>query len=75
MSISQNQFAFADVSDQEFEALLYTALFNEVSRLNVTYRARQRQQIRSFILSCGKLFLQIRALSENRETFPQKMQQ
>lgn len=75
MQLPQNQFAFADVSDEEFRALIYTVMFDETQRLKVTYRSRQRQQIRQFILSCCKFYLRSCASTANQEAFLQNKQQ
>lgn len=75
MQLPQNQFALTDVSDQEFRGLIYTVMFDEIQRLRVTYRSRQRQQIRQFILSCCKSYLQSYAPAANQEISLQKMQQ
>lgn len=67
MPENQNQFAFRDITDNDFASLLYTAVFNETQRLKFTYRSRQRQQIRNFILAGYKLYLQSRASSRKKE--------
>lgn len=41
---------FTKVTDEEKDALLYTAVFNEVNRLNETMNKEERQRIRQFIL-------------------------
>ena len=42
---------FTEISDTEVDALLYTAIFNEVNRLENCKNKKERQRIRDFILS------------------------
>lgn len=42
---------FTKISGTEVDALLYTAIFNEVNRLEDCKNKKERQRIRDFILS------------------------
>lgn len=42
---------FTEISGTEVDALLYTAMFNEVNRLEDCKNKKERQRIRDFILS------------------------
>lgn len=41
---------FANVTEEEKDALLYTAIFNETIRLKETAGRKERERIRTFIL-------------------------
>lgn len=42
---------FVEVSQKKIDALLYTAMFNEVNRLDNCRNKKERQSIRNFIIS------------------------
>ena len=58
MSIrADEEFVFSETDKEKADALLYTALFDEINRLKRSRSKKERQMIRDFILE-GYLQLQ-----------------